>query len=137
MTFTRDPVSELFDHHAAIALAAAAKRQGRWVTVKVPIVKPRQSAGLLRAGIDLYGDDGNGQGVNRTVRGFVRALYHHQLEPKVRPLRLVWEGGESTLTGWTIRIKLAPPGSPELPRADPFVPPVGSHTTADPERRDW
>lgn len=136
MAFERDPVSVLFDHHAAVALHNAARRQGRWVTVKVPIVKPRVSAGLLRQGIDLYADDGNGHGVNRTVRGFVRALYHHH--GTQQPLRLVWANGESTLAGWTIRIMLAPAGSPQLPApAAAFTDPPASGTTADPALRDW
>lgn len=136
MVFTRDPVSELFDQHARIALATAARREGRWVNVKIPLVKPRASAGLLRQGIDLYGDDGNGQGVNRTVRGFVRALYYHHGTQQA--LRLVWANGEDTLAGWSIRIMLAPAGSPQLPpAAAAFTDPPASGTTADPARRDW
>ncbi|HEY1673324.1 MAG TPA: hypothetical protein VGG50_11460 [Streptosporangiaceae bacterium] len=136
MSFEPDPVSVLFTRHAAVALRAAARREGRWVPMSVPLLKGRDSAALIRAGIDPYGGDGNGHGVNRTVRGFVRALYRRH--GKDQTLALVWRGGEPALTGWRIEIMLAAPGSPQLPPAAPaFTEPIGSGTTADPFNRDW
>jgi hypothetical protein len=134
MSFDPDPVSVLFSRHAAVALRTAARREGRWVPMSVPLPKGRDSAALIRAGIDPYGEDGNGHGVNRTVRGFVRALYRQH----GKGLALVWRGGESTMTGWRIEIMLAPHGSAALPPPAPaFTDPVGSGTTADPGNRDW
>lgn len=131
--YRRDPISVYYDSQAARKLGQAWRRRGSWVDVPVPQLSPRASVACLAAGINPYGSDGHG--TNRSVRGFVRSLYHQHRESGAGDA-LVWEDMGGMLGGWQIRIMRAPHGDPRLPpKRAPFVNPPDSPASA--AARDW
>ena len=81
-SFDRDPVSVLLDHGARQILTRAYANPGQWVTTRLADPTPAHVGHFAAEGIDVYGPDKAGRGLNahtRWCRGFVRAIYYQHL----------------------------------------------------------
>lgn len=73
-SFSRDPVSELFDTGARALLVRAYTRPGQWTGTAIAIPTARHIAYFAGRGINVLGQDQWGR--DRWAAGFVRAVYY-------------------------------------------------------------
>jgi len=78
VSYTRDPVSQLFTRGARRLLDRAYAAPGSWQSTVLQNPSGRHAAWAVARGIDVTGPDDvrGGRAVTRWARGFTRALYH-------------------------------------------------------------
>jgi hypothetical protein len=160
MPFSRDPVSELMDNGAAALLTRAYARPGQWVGTSLAPPKPEHMRWAAAQGVDLNSVDD--RGVNRWMRGFIRAIYYQhkwyarvgseglmELRRDTRRMSsdlvkdtraIVFQAGVASPMGRAIRIRVVVGGKKAydaVPKERRYTEPGNNRIRNVPQERDW